>query len=162
MMSAKSRLLGGNVAGDGGALKAQEIKRGLVLDDERLSRRQVEDRILTSEPPLFFEFMLGRTKENIESFNSELGLVGDHAFTFTPSGCEFSFGRKLNPLLIRKVMFRHPSLEVIVRTTVVRGYIQKVTETTWRFTVEHGDLALDGKNVIDCADALMDGIEKVF
>jgi hypothetical protein len=154
---------GDKMAGEGGTLKAQEIMRELTLDDARLSRRQIEDNIITSDSPLFFESLKSLTGDNLESLNSEMRLVGDHAFTFTPAGCEFSFGRKLMPIFMRKVMFRQASKEVIVRTTIIRGYTpQEVKEKTWRFTVAHSDLALDGKNVLECANALMDGIEMAF
>jgi hypothetical protein len=154
---------GDKMAGEGGTMKAQEIIRELALDEARLSKRQTEDNIITSDSPQFFECLIGLTRENLESLNSEMHLVGDHAFTFTPAGCEFSFGRKLMPIFIRKVMFRQASKAVIVRTTTIRGYTpQEVKEKTLRFTVAHGDLVLDGKNVLECADAMINGIETAF
>ena len=67
------------------------------------------------------------------------------------------------PVFIRKVILRQASKEVIVRTTIIRRHPpQEITEKTWRFSVEHGDLVLDGKNVIECADALLQGAEKAF
>ncbi|MGA2049221.1 MAG: hypothetical protein ABSG96_16095, partial [Terracidiphilus sp.] len=116
-----------------------------------------------TDSPLLFESLTRLTKDNLDSLNAEMRLVGDHAFTFTPAGCEFSFGRKLTPIFIRKVMFRQASREVIVRTTIIRRHPpQEVVEKTWRFGVEHGDLILDGKNVAECANALLCGVEKAF
>jgi hypothetical protein len=133
------------------------------LDEARLAKRQTESEIVSSESALFFESVAELLRENLESFNSEMGLVEDHAFTFTHVGSEFSFGRRLTPLFFRKAMFRQDSKSVIVRTTIFRGYGRKdETVMTWRFSVAHGDLGLNGKNVIECANAMMDGIETLF
>ena len=75
------------MAGEAGIRKAREIARELELDDARLSKRQTENSIITSDSPLLFESLLELTRGNLESLNSEMRLVGDHAFTFTPASC---------------------------------------------------------------------------
>lgn len=91
-----------------------------------------------------------------------LGLEGDDAVTFVHSGSEIYVGKKGNPFLLRKIMHFARSNEVLVRTQILRGYQKDLTEQKWYFDIQRGELRLNYKNFIECADLLFKDIPDLF
>jgi len=146
-----------------GELEAQRILQKRQNDAERIARQNREDRILRDEPPLFFEAMGKCVEENIKSFNLAMGLSGDEALTFVYSSGLIEIGKRQKPFLLKKVILLQSSGEVTVRTrTISRTYQHGGSDETWRFDVEYGELTLNRKNLIECADALFAGVADAF
>jgi hypothetical protein len=146
-----------------GAMEAQRIMRERRGDTDRLARQDRDDRILRTEPPVFFETMATCVGDNTKGFNQEIGLSGDDAMTFLYTSGMIQIGKRHAPFFLRKVMLRQASNEVVIRTEKLsRTYRREVSEEVWRFDVECGELTLNGKNLIECADALFAGIADSF
>ena len=132
------------------------------VDADRLAQQDRDERILRTDPVYFFEAMTKVVGENSASFNSNLELTGDYALSFAFTSSMIQLGKRASPLFLRKVIHSQASREVLVRTETINNYRHGVKEEKWRFTVEHGELLLDGKNVLECSEALFDGIAEVF
>lgn len=145
-----------------GAQEAQRIILERQRDADRIARQEREERTLQTEPPRFFEAMAGCLKDNAESFNQGLGVTGDDSLTFVYSSGLIQIGKRSNPFLLRKVMLRQAQSEVVVRTEIMNGYRRSVKEETWHFDIERGELRLEGKTVMECAESLFAGIPDAF
>jgi hypothetical protein len=145
-----------------GAQEAQRILSERNRDEARLTRQERDERILRTEPPDFFEAMAKCLEENVTSFNLEMSLSGEDELTFVYSSGMVQIGKRKNPFLLRKAIHLQMQREVTVRTETINHYRHGVKEEKWRFTVEHGELVLDGRNLLECADALFAGIADAF
>lgn len=146
-----------------GVLEAQRIMRERQGDADRLARQDRDDRILRTEPPVFFETMAACVGEYAKDFNGEIGVSGDDAMTFVSTTGLIELGKRRAPFLLRKVMLRQASNEVAIRTEKIsRTYRRELSEEIWRFDVECGELTLNGRNLIECAEALFAGVADAF
>jgi hypothetical protein len=145
-----------------GAKLAQEVLRLRSADAERAAARQREERVLATECVPFFEAITSLLRENVTTFNLELSLVGKDALTFVSSAGLIEIGKKSNPFLLRRAVHLQANQEVVVRTETSIHYRIGTKQERWRFTVEHEELLLNGKNVIECADALFEGVADAF
>jgi hypothetical protein len=145
-----------------GNLEAQRVLRLRNADADRIAQLERDERILRTDPVCFFEAVAKVVGENSTSFNSDLGLVGDYALSFLSINGQIQLCKKASPLFLRKAIHFQTSQEVLVRTETINSYRNSyrhgVKEEKWRFTVEQGVLLLNGRNVLECADALFDGI----
>jgi hypothetical protein len=133
-----------------------------AADAVRIAQCDRDLRILESECVPFFEAVTALLKEGVASFNIDLGLEGRGALTFVSHPSLIELGKGTNPTLLRKVMHLQPSREVIVRTDTSVHYRVGTKQEKWRFTVEHGELLLNGMNVLESAEALFDGVAEAF
>jgi hypothetical protein len=145
-----------------GAEAAQKVRQMRDTDTTQSAQREQDQRIFDSKCIPFFEEVTALLKESIASFNSELGLEGDNALTFISHPGLIELGKRTYPTLLRKVVHLQPSEEVIVRTDTSIPYRVGTKQEKWRFAVEHGELLLNRKNVIECAAAVFEGIAEAF
>lgn len=150
------------MAANQGELEAQRILRARESDASRAVQQARDERILCTEQPRFFDAVADHLAETVKSFNMNLGLEGDDAVTFVHSGSEIYVGKKGNPFLLRKIMHFARSNEVLVRTQILRGYQKDLTEQKWYFDIQRGELRLNYKNFIECADLLFKDIPDLF
>jgi hypothetical protein len=145
-----------------GELEAQRILRARESDASRAAQQARDERILCSEQPRFFDAMADHLVDTVKSFNMSMGLEGEDAVTFVHSGSEINVGRKGKPTFLRKIMHLGRSNEVRVRTQVIDGYRNNVNEEKWYFDVQRGELRLNYKNFVECADLLFKSIPDTF
>ncbi|MGB9408614.1 MAG: hypothetical protein WCA89_13840 [Terracidiphilus sp.] len=154
--------IGGCMSAGIGAETAHKVKKMWEAEAVWTAQRDRDERVLSSECVPFFEAVAILLKENVASFNFELGLEGNNELTFVSHPGLIELGKRTNPTLLRKVVHLQPSQEVIIRTDTSIYYRVGVKQEKWRFNVEHGELLLNGRNVLECADALFDGIAESF
>jgi len=145
-----------------GSLEAERILRARQSDAGRAAQLAREERILCSEQPRFFDAIADCLAETVKSFNMGMGLEGEDAVTLTHSGSEIHIGKKGRPTFLRKVMHFERSNEVRIRTQIINGYQNSVNEEKWYFDIQRGELALNYKNFVECADLLFKGIPDTF
>jgi hypothetical protein len=145
-----------------GELEADRILRARQSDANLAARQAREDRILQSEQPRFFDAMADDLAKTVESFNQRMGLEGQDAVTLNHSGTQILVGKRAKPFFLRKVMHFERTNEVLIRTEIVKGYQKGVKEERWYFEIQDGELALNRKNFVQCADLLFEGIPDTF
>lgn len=145
-----------------GAEAAERVRQMRKADSDRSAQQDRDERILKSECVPFFEAVTTMLKESADSFNLELGLEGREALTFVSHPGLIELGKKTNPTLLRKIVHFHPGKEVTIRTEASTHYRVGLKHEKWRFTVEHGELVLNGNNVLECADAMFNGVAEAF
>jgi hypothetical protein len=145
-----------------GSKTAQKVRQMWEADAAQVARQNRDERILSTECVPFFEAVASLVKENAASFNLELGLEDREALTFVSSSGLIEIGKKSSPTLLRKVVHFQANREVIVRTETLVHYRVGTKQEKWRFAVERGELLLNGRNVLECADALFEGIAEAF
>jgi hypothetical protein len=91
-----------------------------------------------------------------------MGLSGEDAATFSNSGGTVQIGKRQNPFVLCKAIHLLPQREVIVRTETINNRRHGVKKEKWRFAVERGELVLEGRNPVGCADALLAEIADAF
>jgi hypothetical protein len=148
---------------DTGTLEALRIMRERERDADRVTAQVRDDNILRTEPPLFVDAMAACEEEIVNNFNTTLGLSGDEAVTFIYANGIIEIGKRERPMLLKKAILLHARYRVIVRTqTLSRLYQPSAVEEIWRFDIKRGELTLNGKNLIECADALFVGVADAF
>ena len=147
-----------------GEQEAERILLERAADAAVYERRRLDEAIFDHDMEPFISAVFGLLKDSADGFNTRMNLSGDDAMTFGRSGTtQIEIGKRTNPFVRRKVMFRKEKREVIVRTEQLIHYRQQpAKEEWWRFTVEHGKLLLDGKTPPECADALFSGLADAF
>jgi hypothetical protein len=141
-----------------GNLEAQRVLRLRNADADRIAQLERDERILRTDPVSFFEAIAKAVGEISTSFNSDLELVADHAVSFVSNNGLIQLCKRASPLFLRKATHFQTSREVLVRTETINNFRHGEKKEIWRFTVEHGALLLNGRNVLECADALFNGI----
>ena len=145
-----------------GELEAQRILRARQGDTERAAQQARDERILSSEQPRFFEAMADSLSETVQSFNRTMSLEGEDAVSFSHSGTEIHVGKRGQPTLLRKIMHSERTNEVCIRTQLIERYRSTVQEEKWYFEVRRGELQLNYKNFVECADLLFKGIPDTY
>jgi hypothetical protein len=102
-------------------------------------------------------------EETAKSFNLTMGLSGDDALTFLHIGGQIELGKRHRPFLRRKIVFDQSAGKVTIRTdTTSRMYQPAGKDEVWKFDIVSGELTLNRKNLIECAEALFAEVADAF
>jgi hypothetical protein len=145
-----------------GAEAAQRVRKMQESVAAKAAQFDRDEAILKSECVPFFEAVSAVLKESATRFNAELNLEGRYALTFVSHPSLIELGKKTSPTLLRKVVHFHAGREVSIHTDVSDHYRVGLKQEKWRFTVERGELLLNGMNVLESAAALFEGIPEMF
>jgi len=152
------------MAGNLGSDAAERILNARMERANLLAWELRKAEILRADGPLFFQAMADELKGYVDAFNSRLGLTGDAALTYECSNGDITLGKKHDPILIRKVMYRTALNSVTVSTDIFRGMQQKAhSERAWGFDKKPGeDLLLGGRTFVEFAHFLFDDTPELF
>jgi hypothetical protein len=145
-----------------GSLEAQRITKARQDDADRAVQQAHDGRILSTAQPRFFEAMANELSETVRGFNSTMGLEGESAVTFVSTNHEIYIGKKGRPFFLRKIMHFEQSNELLIRTQVIDGYQKRVDEQKWHFDVKQGELRLNNKSSVECAEQLFKGVPDTY